>query len=198
MLVGVTGGIGSGKSRISSLLGKLLGAVVVSADEMCRDFLEVGREGYEQFVRSVGDRFLESDGKINRTRLREAMFSDPQLKLLLESILHPLVRASLLNIAEKHKKFIVIAEVPLLFESGWHHDFDFIVSVYTPETTAIERVSKRDNVTVHQTKKIVGSQLPVEHKSKRADYVIKNDSNWRDTEKQVADLAMVLEKENSV
>lgn len=197
MLVGVTGGIGSGKSRICSLLGRLLGAVVISADEMCRDFLEVGREGYTQFVRSVGDRFLESDGRINRMQLREAVFSDTRLKLLLESILHPLVRASILKIADKHKPLIVVAEVPLLFESGWHHDFDIIISVYTPETTAIERVSKRDKVSVRQTKKIIGFQLPGVHKNRHADFVIRNDASWRDTEKQVIDLAAILEKENS-
>ena len=118
MIVGVTGGIGSGKSRVAGLLGKILCGIVINADDVCRDLLEHGNQGYIQFVKSGGRQFLDSGGVLDRVKLREKIFTDSTLKNRLESILHPLVLEKIRSISFNNPETIIVAEVPLLFESG--------------------------------------------------------------------------------
>ena len=139
----MTGGIGSGKSRVASLLGRLLTGIVISADDVCRELLEAGREGYLQFVRSGGTQFLDGDGVINRVKLREKIFADPALRDQLEAILHPLVLERIQAVAEDAPDSFVIAEVPLLFERGWQDQFDTIIAVSAPQDVVVQRVVDR-------------------------------------------------------
>jgi len=194
MLIAVTGGVGSGKSRVASLLGRLLDGIVINADELCRDLLEPGGQGYVQFVASGGERFLDEDRKIDRVKLREELFGDTDLREKLESILHPLVFSSIRNIAADNPDSIVIAEVPLLYETNTQDQFDTVISVYAPEETLIERVAQRDNATPAETRKIVTAQMSVEEKNRRANHIVRNDGDWQDTHNQVVDLASILQK----
>lgn len=194
MIVGVTGGIGSGKSKVASLLGKLLSGIVISADDVCRELLEPGGEGYLQFVRSGGSHFLDGDGVINRVTLREEIFADADLRDQLEAILHPLVLEKIQNVAEDDPQSFVIAEVPLLFERDWQDEFDTIISVFSPEERIIERVMERDGVSREEVGNIIATQMPMEEKNRRADYVINNSVHWQETENQLVELAARLQK----
>jgi dephospho-CoA kinase len=194
LIVGVTGGIGSGKSRVASLLGRLLGGIVISADEVCRELLEAGREGYLQFVRSGGTQFLDGDGVINRVKLREKIFADPALRDQLEAILHPLVLERIQALAKDAPDSFVIAEVPLLFERGWQDQFDTIIAVSSPEDVVVQRVVDRDRISREDVGKIIAVQMSMEEKSSRADHVIDNSADWQESEKQVVDLAARLKK----
>lgn len=194
MIVGVTGGIGSGKSRVASLLGRLLGGIVISADDVCRELLEAGREGYLQFVRSGGTQFLDGDGVINRVKLREKIFADPALRDQLEAILHPLVLERIQAVAEDAPDSFVIAEVPLLFERGWQDQFDTIIAVSAPQDVVVQRVVDRDRISREDVGKIIAVQMPMEEKNSRADHVIDNSADWQESEKQVVDLAARLKK----
>ena len=190
----MTGGIGSGKSTVADRLGKLLSAPVLNADDICRQLLEPGCEGYTRFVRSGGERFLDDGGAINRRRLREEMFRNADLKELLESILHPLVFKKIKETAEQTPQSAVIAEVPLLFESGRHQLFDIVISVFSPEELVLERVVERDTVSPEAVLEVIAAQMPPEEKSRRADYVIENGFDLQETEKQLAALAEKLQK----
>lgn len=194
MIVGVTGGIGSGKSRVASLLGRLLTGIVISADDVCRELLEAGREGYLQFVRSGGTQFLDGDGVINRVKLREKIFADPALRDQLEAILHPLVLERIQAVAEDAPDSFVIAEVPLLFERGWQDQFDTIIAVFSPRDVVVQRVVDRDRISREDVGKIIAVQMPMEEKNSRADHVIDNSADWQESEKQVVDLAARLKK----
>ncbi len=194
MIVGVTGGIGSGKSKVAALLGKLLCAIVISADDVCRELLEPGGEGYLQFVHSGGSHFLDGDGAINRVTLREKIFADPDLRDQLEAILHPLVLEKIQNVAEGDPESFVIAEVPLLFEKDWQDEFDTIISVFSMEDRLIERVMERDRISREDVDTIIAAQMSMEEKNRRADYVINNSAHWQETEKQLVELAARLKK----
>ncbi len=190
----MTGGIGSGKSRVASLLGRLLSAIVISADDVCRELLEAGREGYLQFVRSGGSQFLDGDGVINRVKLREKIFADPALRDELEAILHPLVLERIQAAAKDAPESFVIAEVPLLFERGWQDQFDTIISVFSPEEVVVERVVNRDQISPEDVGKILAVQMPMAEKNSRADHVIDNSADWQESEKQLVELAARLRK----
>lgn len=194
MIIGVTGGIGSGKSTVADRLGKLLSAPVVNADDICRELLEPGCVGYSRFVRSGGERFLDGGGAIDRRRLREEMFRNAALKELLESILHPLVFKKIKETAEQNPQSAVIAEVPLLFESGRHQLFDIVISVFSPQELVLRRVVERDKVSPEAVLEVIAAQMPPEEKSRRADYVIENGFDLQETEKQLATLAAKLQK----
>jgi dephospho-CoA kinase len=194
LIVGVTGGIGSGKSKVAALLGKLLCGIVISADDVCRELLEPGGEGYLQFVRSGGSRFLDGDGVINRVTLREKIFADPDLRDQLEAILHPLVLEKIQNVAEGDPESFVIAEVPLLFEKDWQDEFDTIISVFSTEDRLIERVMERDRISREDVGTIIAAQMSMEEKNRRADYVVNNSAHWQETEKQLVELAIRLQK----
>jgi len=190
MLIGITGTIGSGKSLVAGLLGDLLEVPVYSSDEICRQLLEKGEAGYAAFVKAWGDKFLDETGAIDRLMLRTAVFEDHSLRQQLESILHPLVRATL---HEEQKLTdpgqILIAEVPLLFECGWHVDFDAIVSVITDRNKVLERVAARDHVKYEDIEKILGVQMDPALKAERSDWVINNSGDIAETQKQVRTLA---------
>ena len=192
MLIGITGGVASGKSRVAELLGKNLDAIIISADEICREQLHAGSEGYTQFLASGGVRFLDTDETIDRMKLREALFGDENLRRTLEQILHPLVYDRIMTVVENNPNRFVIAEVPLLFEAGWNHAFDFIVAVTASAEIRIDRIRARDGSTRQQAMRIISLQMAEEQKNARADYVVRNEGSWGETEKQVAELVLRL------
>lgn len=193
MLIGVTGGIGGGKSCVARKLAQILAAELFSADDTCRELLELGQPGYQKIISLWGERFLGEHRTINRAKLRKATFADKSIRQQLEAILHPLVRLRLeeANISIGRSGFI-IAEVPLLYECGWQGDFDWIVCVYTPADLAAARVAARDGTSLEEARAIIAVQLVPEVKRERADSVIDNGAELSETEKQVKDLATFL------
>ncbi len=193
MLIGITGGIGAGKSYVARQLAPLLEAPLFNADDICRELLEPGQSGYEQVVARWGRRFLDADSLVDRPLLRKVIGEDHLVREQLEAILHPLVRERLdQESAALGTAGFLIAEVPLLYESGWQGDFDWIVSVYAPTDLAAERVAKRDGISREEARRIISIQLVPEVKRDRADSVIENAGNLLDTEKQVVELAGFL------
>ena len=197
MLIGITGNIGSGKSGVAKKLGDLLGAVVLDADLMCRELMEPGNAGFQAFLRQGGERFLDSAGALDRVALRGALFSDPVLRKNLESILHPMVRKEILvTCSGIGKESGVVAEIPLLYESGWTDDFDIIIAVRADEKKLMERVVERDGGKPENVREILDTQMGQDEKCLKADHVIDNSGSWDRTEKQIADLAEILRRKN--
>ena len=189
MLIGVTGGIGSGKSLVAQLLGELLPAAVFNSDEISRRLLRRGEAGYRQFVALWGNRFLDENGEIDRVLLRTAVFDQEEIRQKLEQILHPLVRQELVRAKEKcEPNQILVAEVPLLFECGWQADFDQIVCVKAPSHEALARVITRDSVRKSEVEKIMQLQMDQELKASKSDWTIDNSVTVEATRAQVAEL----------
>lgn len=190
MLIGVTGGIGSGKSLVAQLLGELLPAAVFNSDEISRRLLRKGEAGYLQFVALWGNRFVDENGEIDRVLLRTAVFDQEEIRQELEQILHPLVRQELVSAKEQcEPDQILVAEVPLLFECGWQADFDKIVCVKVPAHQALARVITRDSARKAEVEKIMKLQMDQELKASKSDWTIDNSGTLKETSVQVAELA---------
>lgn len=196
MLIGVTGGIGCGKSHVAKLLSELLPAPYFSSDEICREQLKKNQPGYTEFVRRFGEHFLDSFGTIDRKKLRRHIFSDDENRRKLESILHPLVRKQIMSGYDEFKSNSpVVAEVPLLFECGWEHDFDVIICVVASEETVIERIMTRDQVDREDAERIISVQMDLAEKADRSDFTIDNSGDMSRTRHQIAESADLLRKQ---
>lgn len=191
MNIAVTGGMGTGKSSVAALLGKILAFEVLNADLMCRLLLFPGNPGWLGLRERWENRFFEADGSIDRVALRQKIFVDATFRHELEEILHPLVRQQILDrIKMISPDFLgTIVEVPLLFEVGWQRDFDNVLVVYADEVGCLERIVKRDQVKVDDAKNAFLTQLPLSEKVMQADSVIDNSGSWVVTSLQIYHLA---------
>ena len=143
LLIALTGGIGAGKSSAGSLLARL-GAIHISADQLAREVLERGEEGFNQVVAEFGDEIL-TNGAIDRGKLAEIIFNDSSKRALLEEITHPLIAQSFLRIKNSlPENAVVVYEIPLLAEKPERvRDFDFIVTIETSQELRLERLQGR-------------------------------------------------------
>ena len=194
MIIGVTGGMGAGKSIAAGLLGKLLEYDVLDADILCRNLLQPHMPGWQGVQEKWGARFFDLTGKIDRPALRKALFADPVVRQGVERILHPLVRQEIMRrAAEKRLRLSgLVVEVPLLFVVGWQDDFDWIVVVYAGPECCVERIVRRDRVSLEAGRAAVNTQMPLEEKVLRADSVIENSGPLTLTILQIYHLARFL------
>ncbi len=168
---------------MAQALAEQLGASSVSADILCRELLEIGNAGYLQMRKSFSDEFFCPNGQVNRTVLREAIFSDSELRAGLDAILHPLVRRKLLDcgVNAKRQGVDLITEVPLLFEKGWQEDFDGSLVVYADRDICVARIVQRDLVAKEDALQGILSQMPLAEKCKRGDWVVDNSGSFAET-----------------
>ncbi|MCB0353016.1 MAG: dephospho-CoA kinase [Bdellovibrionales bacterium] len=194
----LTGSIGSGKTAVSDIF-ESFGVVVIDSDKMARTVVEPGTEGLREVVLHFGENVLTQDGHLNRKRLAERIFCDPEEKEALERILHPKIREasnSLRNeaLARGEKVLLVI---PLYFETRIEDpSITHIIVVSAPEKQCLERVCLRDGITPELAQKIFNSQLPPSEKIAKADFVISNDSTLDSLVPQVREvIAKIWEQE---
>jgi len=194
VIIGVTGGMGAGKSIAAGLLGKLLEYDVLDADILCRNLLQPHMPGWQGVQEKWGARFFDLTGKIDRPALRKALFADPVVRQGVERILHPLVRQEIMRRAAEKRLHLsgLVVEVPLLFEVGWQDDFDWIVVVYAGPECCVERIVRRDRVSLEAGRAAVNTQMPLEEKALRADSVIENSGPLTLTILQIYHLARFL------
>ncbi len=187
--VGLTGGIGSGKSTVSRML-RDLGYVVIDADQVARDVVQPGQRAYEGIVKAFGTEVLNSSGEIDRKRLARRVFSTPKSLKRLEEIVHPevkkVVEAERLRF-EKEGKEILFYEVPLLFEKGLEKDFDETVLVYCLENLQRARLKERDHFSDEEIEQRLAAQLSLSYKFERSDFVINNNGSLVDLKQEVQD-----------
>lgn len=191
MKIAITGGVGSGKSSIGRVLARFLDAALLSADDICRRELAPGGDGYRQFASGRGSDFLTADGEFDRAALGRAVFADRDLRRELEAILHPLVRRRFLAAGDRRT---VVAEVPLLYESGWEGDFNVVVCVRSAGDQRVARVIRRDGRDRADVQRIVAAQLPEQEKLRRADFIIDNSGLFTSSWSQLAWLACRLKE----
>lgn len=179
LLIALTGGIGAGKSSAGSLLARL-GAVHVSADQLAREVLERGEEGFDQVVAEFGDQILVN-GLIDRAKLAELVFSDATKRKTLEQITHPLIANRLKEIRQSlPENTVLVYEIPLLAENFDRvKDFDLILSIETGEEIRIERLQNRGLSEV-QARGRMAAQTTSEHRRAIAHHVIENNGDMQE------------------
>ena len=185
-LIGLTGGVGSGKSTVADMM-RDLGAQVVDADEAAHAVYEPGSPGFDEVVREFGEEYVDG-GRIDRSRLGELVFHDDDARRRLNSIVHPLVRdwmAQRTAEAAERGAEVVVQDVPLLFENGLERLFSTVVLVYTPEDVQVERLVSGRGFTPERARAMIAAQMPIENKRGLAHHVINNSGAREDTLAQV-------------
>ena len=186
-VVGLTGGIASGKSTVAEHFAAL-GVPVIDADAVSREVVAPGEPALQALVEAFGESILAGDGTLDRSRLRKIAFSDEAHRRQLEAILHPAIGERMQQRIHEADTPYAIQMVPLLVETGGHQLVDRVLVVDAPETTQIERVTARDGVPTEQAEAILNAQANREHRLNHADDVILNDGDPQHLTKWVAGL----------
>jgi dephospho-CoA kinase len=194
--VGLTGGIGSGKSEVARRLAEH-GAVLIDADVAARRVVEPGSPGLAQVAAAFGDEVLHPDGSLNRERLGEIVFADPGLRAKLNAIVHPLVR-QWMEKAERaavqaDSNAIVVHDVPLLAESRGKAGFDAVIVVDVPPDLQLERLVSQRGMAADQARARIAAQASREQRLAVADIVIDNSGSLDDLDRRVAEVWADLE-----
>ena len=188
-VVGLTGGIGSGKSTVARLFGDL-GVHWVDADDVAREVVEPGTPALERISEHFGKTILTSEGALDRAQLRGIVFEKPEERVWLESLLHPIIREELIRQLnpENYQLPYVLLVSPLLLETDQHELVDRIIVIDVPEETQIERTMARDTNSREQVERIIGAQMSREDRLARADEVIDNNRPLDEVTRQVREL----------
>lgn len=189
LFVGLTGGIGSGKTTVARMLqGR--GAVVVDADRLARRALEPGTRAYERVCGLFGDRVVNEDGSLNRAEIANAVFSDEEKRRALESITHPEVFRLLAETVERHRDTddIVVFDAPLIVETGFQEAVDVLVVVTAPLEQRIERVRRDRGMTEAEASVRIATQADPADQETAADLIIQNDGDLASLERRVEEV----------
>jgi dephospho-CoA kinase len=193
--IGLTGGIGVGKSYVCKIFTDL-GCYVFDADQVARDVVCPGKLGYEKVVAEFGDKILASDKTIDRALLGQIVFNDKEKREKLNSILHPIIideqNKLMLEVLAKDPNAIVIMDAALMIESGSYKRFDKLIVVFCDRETQIDRVMKRNNFSREQAEARINSQMPTEEKLKYADIQINTSGDYEATDKRVREVFQEL------
>jgi dephospho-CoA kinase len=194
-VVGLTGGIASGKSTVSRML-EAHGVPVIDADRLAREAVEPGRPGFDEVVAAFGAGVVGPDGRLDRPRLAQIVFADPEARARLEAIIHPRVfegeRAALSAIARERPGSVAVVDAALLLESGNHRWMDAVVLVAAPREVQIARLAARNGLSHAEAEARLAAQWPLDRKRPYADHVIENRGSLAETEAQVDALVSTL------
>lgn len=184
LVVGLTGGIGSGKSAAAALFAQR-GVHVVDADDAARWVVEPGTPGLAGLVQLFGTDILQADGQLDRAALRALIFAEPAKRKQVEQLLHPLIRQALDdNLASAQTPYAILVS-PLLIEAGQYQRVQRVLVVDVPEALQLQRVLQRDGVDETQVRAILAAQLSREQRLQHADDIIRNDGTLEQLEQQV-------------
>lgn len=174
-VIGLTGGIASGKSTVSELLS-VFGFKVVDADKAAREAVKKGSKGLAQVREVFGDEAIDENGEMNRRYMGDLVFNNPEKRLELNAIIHPIVRDIMEEEKQEYLKqgYNVIMDIPLLFENELENTVDEVWVVYTSESIQMDRLMQRNNLSLEDAKARVYSQISIDKKSRMADHVIDN------------------------
>jgi len=188
MNIGLTGGIASGKSTVSGMLQER-GAIIVDADRISREIVMPGSPVLQRIQEEFGPDILLEDGSLDRKKLGAIIFGDEQKRLLLNSIMHPPIREQMKQrISQYEREYpdkLVVADIPLLYESNLQHMFTEVMVVYVPLDVQVDRLKRRDGLTDEQAMERIRSQMPLSDKRQYADVVIDNSKGLQETAEQL-------------
>lgn len=187
-VIGLTGGIASGKSTVASFL-KELGAYVIDADQVAREIVRVGCPAWLDIVREFGEEILCPDRRIDRGKLGKIIFQQPEARKRLNEITHPRIIGEIENRIEKikreEKERVIVIDVPLLIETGMTKMVDEVWLAFLPEEKQISRLMERDGCTKEEAERRIKSQIPIQEKRKFAHRIIDTSGLLKDTRRQI-------------
>ena len=197
LIVGLTGGVASGKSVVSRIL-KEEGAYLIDADQIARELVQPRTSAWEELVKVFGKEILQKDGSIHRKQLAAKVFSDPKQRDLLNRTLHPRIKEEmgrrLKAIGQKDPEAIVVIDAPLLVETGDHREMDKVIVVISTEAQQIARLREREGMDQEEARRIMASQMATEEKVKVADFVIRNEGSLEETERRAREVFQELKR----
>lgn len=184
--VGLTGGIGCGKSTAVDAFHEL-GINIIDADQIAKDIVKPGQKALSEIAEKFGDEILLENGELNRPLLKEKVFKEPKALELLENILHPQIRLEIVQQINRHKKGdpYIIVDVPLLVEKNYQQMFDRIIVVDCLPEQQLERVRQRDNISESQIKKIMQTQVSRDQRNNHATDILDNSADKEFLLKQI-------------
>jgi len=198
LIVGLTGGIASGKSLVAKVF-RDLGAHVIDADKIVHELLEPGQQAWEEVVGYFGPEILFPDRTIDRRKLGEIVFKSAEKRAWLNQCLHPKVfevyTAHVKHLCARAPHDIVVLDAALLIETGYHKKMDRVVVVYAGPEQQMERLTSRDRFSREQALARMRSQMPLGEKRKQADFVIENTGTREETEQQAREVFQKLKQE---
>ena len=186
IIVGLTGGIATGKSTVSRMF-KDQSVPVIDADKIARQVCEIGEPAYDKIVTTFGSEIILTTGHLNRKKLGKMVFEDNKKLKKLNGIVHPEVKKVIREEIKRHKVFktpFIVLDVPLLFESRFNLLCDVIVVVFTNEKTQLERLKKRDHFNEEDAKKRMAAQMSIKEKLSLSNFKIDNSLSILETRKQ--------------
>lgn len=185
-VLGLTGGIGSGKSLVASMFSAL-GADLIDADQVARKVVEPGQPALAEIVAAFGPQMLQPDGRLDRARLGAVVFADAAARQKLDAITHPRIREWMQREVEARadRPGLLILDIPLLYESGREGTVEKVIVVWVDRATQLQRLVARDGLTAEQAEQRLAAQLPLDEKRSRADEVIDNSGTPEQTRRQV-------------
>jgi dephospho-CoA kinase len=185
-VLGLTGGIGSGKSVVAQMFARL-GAVVIDADQLAREVVEPGQPALREIATAFGPDVLLPDGRLDRPKLAGIIFADPAERAKLDAITHPRIRARMDEgiKARRSGPGILIVDIPLLYENDRTHSVERVIVVWVDPQTQLRRIRHRDGLSTDAARQRIAAQMPLEAKRARADHVIDNSGTREDTRRQV-------------
>ncbi|MEC1669208.1 dephospho-CoA kinase [Bacillus mojavensis] len=190
LVIGLTGGIASGKSTVANMLIDK-GITVIDADIIAKQAVERGMPAYRQIIDEFGEDILLENGDIDRRKLGALVFTNEQKRLALNSIVHPAVREEMLKRRDEsiaNQETFVVLDIPLLFESKLESLVDKIIVVSVTKELQLERLIKRNQLTEEEALSRIRSQMPLEEKVSRADNVIDNSGTLEETKQQLEEI----------
>lgn len=196
MNIGLTGGIASGKSFVSTYLSEK-GLPIIDADKIARQVVEPGTPALEQIVNQFGEKILQTDGHLDRKALGSIVFASEEKRNQLNRIVHPAVREKMLHDAAAYKEEgydTIIFDIPLLVESHLFHLVDQVWVVYVDEQTQLTRLMERDRSTREEALQRIRAQIPLDQKIQYGDQVIKNSGTKQETAQQIDQLLSGLQQ----
>ena len=190
LVIGLTGGIGTGKTEVSRLLSGL-GAVVINADQVGHEAYTPQSEAWEAVVKAFGEEILQPDGEIDRRKLGGIVFADPAQLAILNGIMHPrmaaIVKEKLVGL-EQGGAEVAVVEAAVLFEAGWDSLVNEVWTTESPEEMVVARLQERNGFQPEEIRKRIASQMSSEQRSARAEQVVNNSGNMADLEATVREI----------
>jgi dephospho-CoA kinase len=185
-VLGLTGGIGSGKSMVAQMFAEL-GAVVIDADQLAREVVEPGQPALQEIASTFGPDVLLPDGRVNRPKLASIIFSDPAERAKLDAITHPRIRERMeAQIkARRSGPGVLIVDIPLLYENERTNMVETVIVVWVDAQTQLQRTRQRDGLSAEAARQRITAQMPLDAKRARADHVIDNRGSRDETQRQV-------------
>jgi len=190
-IIGLTGSIATGKSFVAHFIKNKLHYPVIDADRLAREIVEINKPAYNEIVKNFGENILKINKDINRKELGKIIFNNLEKRELLNKITHKYIKIEYLKKVETYQQeghSLIFYDVPLLFEAKLQDLFYKIIVVYIPEDLQIKRLVNRDNITRTEAIKIINSQINIEEKRNKADFIIDNSNTKNETYKQIINI----------